>query len=78
VPRLIAITRDKGVSAYIDPGRNRWRGVQRPDAAHLYRLALKKGVENASDHGIAEEGVSVREIAEVIGRRPLSKPAGAA
>src|SRR5580700_2649783 len=66
VPRLIGIAREKGVSAFIGDGLNRWPAVHRLDAAHLYRLVLEKGSAAARYHGVADEGVPTREIAEVI------------
>jgi nucleoside-diphosphate-sugar epimerase len=68
VPRLISIAREKGVSAFIGDGLNRWPAVHRLDAAHLYRLVLEKGIAGAAYHGADDEGVPTREIAEAIGR----------
>lgn len=64
----IQIAREKGVSAYIGDGLNRWAAVHVLDAARLYRLALEKGTRGARYHAVAEEGVTLRETAEAIGR----------
>jgi len=67
VPRLISIAQEKGVSAYIGDGLSRWPAVDRLDAAHLYRLVLEKSSAGVRYHGVADEGVPAREIADVIG-----------
>lgn len=69
IPILIRMAKEKGVSAYVDSGQNRWPGVHRKDAARLYRLALEKGVPLPVYHATADDGVAFKLIAEVIGRR---------
>jgi len=64
----VQAARKKGVSAYIGEGLNRWPAVHVRDAAHLYRLALEKHEAGTRYHAVAEEGVTMRAIAEVIGR----------
>lgn len=71
----VAIAREKGLSAYVGDGLNRWPAAHVLDVARLYRLALEKREAGARYHAVAEEGIPVREIAEVIGRG-LNVPVG--
>jgi nucleoside-diphosphate-sugar epimerase len=64
----IGVAREKRVSAYVGDGLNRWPAVHVVDTARLYRLALEKQEAGVRYHSVAEEGVSVRDIAEAIGR----------
>jgi nucleoside-diphosphate-sugar epimerase len=64
----IQVSREKGVSAYVGDGLNRWPAAHVLDVARLYRLALEKQKAGSRYHAVAEEGVTVRDIAEVIGR----------
>jgi nucleoside-diphosphate-sugar epimerase len=64
----VQLAREKGVSAYIGDGLNRWPAAHVLDVAHLYRLALEKHEAGSRYNAVAEEGVSMREITEVIGR----------
>jgi nucleoside-diphosphate-sugar epimerase len=63
----LAIARDKGVSAYVGEGANRWPAAHVSDTAHLYRLAVEKLEPGAIYHAVAEEGVPVKAIAEALG-----------
>ncbi|RFU48550.1 SDR family oxidoreductase [Paraburkholderia sp. DHOC27] len=65
---LVAVAREKGVSAYVGDGLNRWPAGHVSDAARLYRLALEKAAPGARYHAVGEEGISSRAIAESLGR----------
>ncbi|MFJ9619810.1 SDR family oxidoreductase [Streptomyces noursei] len=69
VKTLIDIARDRGVSGYVGDGSNRWCAVHRSDAARLFRLALEGAPAGSVLHGVAEQAVPVRTIAEAIGRQ---------
>jgi nucleoside-diphosphate-sugar epimerase len=65
---LVGIARDMGVSGYIGDGTNRWPAVHRLDSARLFRLGLEQAPAASTLHAVADEGVPIRDIAEVIGR----------
>ena len=65
---MVTQARRKGLSAFVGDGLNRWPAVHVLDTARLYRLVLEKGDAGARYHAVAEEGVSMREIADAIGR----------
>ncbi|WP_293784145.1 SDR family oxidoreductase [uncultured Pedobacter sp.] len=69
VPMLISIARKTGFSGYIGDGENRWTGIHRLDAAKLYRLALEQATPGARFHGVAEESIPLKAIAEAIGEQ---------
>ncbi len=69
VPLLTQTAREKGVSAYIGDGANRWAAAPLKDVAHLYRLAVEKKRTGVTVYNaVQEEGVSLREIVETVGK----------
>ncbi|MFJ8335891.1 SDR family oxidoreductase [Streptomyces sp. NPDC094437] len=71
---LVDFARQSGSAGYLGDGANRWPAVHHIDVAHLFRLAVEKAPAGSVLHGVAEEGVPIREVAEVIGRH-LGVPA---
>ena len=69
IPIMVNIAKEKGVSAYVGDGLNRWNAVHRLDAAHLFRLALEHSRPKDRFHAVAEESITVKSIAEAIGKQ---------
>jgi len=67
ITQHILLARQKGRVAYVGEGKNRLAAVHVSDAVRLYRLALEKGQAGARYNAVSEEGVALRDIAEVIG-----------
>jgi len=68
VPYITAVAREKGVSAYIGEGGNRWPAAHVSDTARLYRLAVERAEQGAIYHAVDEEGVTMKAMAEALGR----------
>lgn len=69
IPIMVNIAKEKGFSAYIGEGQNRWNAVHRLDAARLFRLALENAEPGARYHASAEEAITVKAIAEALGKQ---------
>ncbi len=65
IPAAIGFARAKGAAAYVGDGANRWPAVHRDDAARLFRLALESAPAGSVLHAVGDEGVPIREVAEV-------------
>jgi nucleoside-diphosphate-sugar epimerase len=71
---VIAIARQKGFVGYLGEGQNHWSAAHVDDVARLYRLVLEKTARDpkadraARYHAVAEEGVRLRAIADVVGK----------
>jgi nucleoside-diphosphate-sugar epimerase len=69
VPYLTMTAREKGKSAYVGDGSNRWAAAPLADVAHLYRLVVEKmGTGYTVYHAVQEEGVTAKAMAEAIGK----------
>jgi len=69
VSMMVMLAQQTGVSAYVGDGANRWPAVHRRDAARLFRLGLEHGHAGERLHAVGEAGVTLRSIAEAIGKK---------
>jgi nucleoside-diphosphate-sugar epimerase len=66
---IVAADRAAGQGAYVGEGTNRWAAVHRSDVARLVRLAIERAPAGSVLHGVSEEGVALRDLADAISRR---------
>lgn len=66
VSPFIELSKAKGAVAYIGEGLNRWPAAHVLDVAKLYVLAVGRSAPGARYHAVAEEGIPVRDIADVV------------
>jgi nucleoside-diphosphate-sugar epimerase len=69
IASLVALDRQLGVAAFVGDGRNRWPAVHVQDAARLFRLALESAPAGVVLHAVGEEGVAMRDVAEIVARK---------
>lgn len=74
IARLVQAGREKGIAAYVGDGTQRWPAVHVADAARVAHLALEQAPAGSVLHAVGDEGVAIRDVAEVVGRR-LGLPA---
>ncbi|WP_205698335.1 SDR family oxidoreductase [Conexibacter sp. SYSU D00693] len=74
IAMVVGVARDRGVSAYVGDGTQRWPAVHRLDVAQLFRLAVEDAPAATVLHGVGEEGVALGDVAAAIGRQ-LDVPA---
>jgi nucleoside-diphosphate-sugar epimerase len=67
IAQHIQLARRKGRVAYVAEGGNRVPAAHVSDVVRLFRLALEQGRAGARYNAVGEEGVALRDIAEVIG-----------
>lgn len=67
IKRIVDADRGHGLAAYVGDGSARWPAVHISDTARLVRLGIERAPAGSVLHAVAEEGVTMRAIAEAIG-----------